>query len=582
MIQLTEEKIRKMRKVRDDLISSYSARDKMLDRYEEIYFMSKGERPKGLKGTDEKDIKETISSSGRDAVTGLKRILDSGEVHINVEGAADNDKLERALKQMLRVSGEYRIASVEKDVNLSMSLHGPGVLTAEAVDDLIESQKTSPNEYVAMQLEKLKKKTPFIIQTISARQSYPMWGGFGLIGHARVYKLKGAEITDRWGVECKDPNETYEVKDFFYYENRLVEVEDISDPVMAEEWVTRGKDGKIIGSINIPVFTRYAGGSSLFAEPDKQSQPLLYAKAQGNWDKRENLYFTYLFTGIYQQGLPGPLMMIDPENADQDIEVEYRRGIRTIVAKGQIANTNVIDGDVVQVGNILQEQAASQTIQPQTLGQNTNGVTFSQFALASKSGLIPAVDPKESQEALYADIFTNILERIRDEQIENELIKPADVPQTVQIRVTIEPDLEQDDLRNAQIALQLKQAGLGSGEWIDTNILKIADSKAMWTQRKKEELMDAMVELMKAPEVMQKYLTRSLGQDKAQPTPESAASGSGAGPAGANGAGDAMPTDVSADPTQMPGMPNMPGMPGMSGQEALPKTDPMIPLNERQ
>lgn len=567
MKQLTDEQIREMRKVRDDLISSYGARDEMLRRYEEIYFMTRKANPKGLRGVDDKDIKETISSSGRDAVIGMKRILDSGDVHIKVIGeGGDPDKIEAGLKKMMKVSGEYRIASVEKDLNLSASLYGPGVLNVESVADLIEAQADGGKEFVKKQLELLSRKTPFMLNTITPTQSYPMWGAYGMIGHARKYKLKGMEITDRWSVECKDPNQEYEVKDFFYYEKRLVEADGISDPLMAVEWVSRDSKGEIIGSINIPVFARYAGGSSLFHEPEKQSQPLLYGKAKGEWDLRETLFYTYLFTAIYQQGLPGPLMMIDPENASQDIEVEYKRGIRTIVAKGQFANNQIIDGDVMQLRNIMQDQAATQTVQPQTLGQNTNGVTFSQFAMASKAGLIPAIDPKESQEALYKDAFTHILQRIKEENIENDLIQPGDIPDEFELEVTIEPDLEQDDLRNSQIAMQLLSSGANvSKEWVNTNLLKIADSKAMLRQKKKEELFDAMVELMKTPEVLGKYVQAVLGK-------KSVGGGQLPVDGGEMPAGGGLDTDASTRPSEIPGMP---------GMDQLPKTDAMIPPEER-
>lgn len=573
MKQLTEEQIRDMRTVRDNLITNYGERDRLLERYEEVYFMKGEERPKGLK-IDEQDIKITVSSSGRDAVIGLKRILDSGDVQIKVEGEGGNqDKVEAGLKTMLRVSGQYKIASVEKDLNLSAALHGPASLAVELVDDLIETQsKTTTdengnpkktNEYVVKQLEVIKKESPFILHAVSARQSYPLFGAYGMIGFCRKYKLRGVEIADRWGVECKDPTAEYDVKDFFYYEKRLVEADGITEPLMAVEWVTRDPKGEIIGSINIPVFTRFSGGSSLFDKPEDQSQPLLYAKVKGNWDKRENLFWTYLFTGIDQQGIPGPVLMLDPESST-DFDIEYRRGIRVVHGKGQLADNQVIDGDVLRMSDMLKTEAAAQTIQPQTLGQNTSGVTFSQFALASKAGLIPAIDPKEAMEALYADAFRHILQRIKTEDIQNDLIQAVDIPEKFKLTVTLAPDLEQDDLRNAQIATQLLNSGATvSKEWVNSNILKIADTGEMYKQKKIEELMDAMIELMKAPEKLMPVLESFSAKPQGQPSV-------GSGQQGQGGQGQPMM------PGQMPeGMPQMPGM------EQMPQTDPMIQPEER-
>lgn len=575
MKKLSQERIEEMRKVRDALIGNYSERDAMLQRYEEIYFMTKGEKPRGLKGIDDSDIKETISSSGRDAVQGLKRILDSGDVHFQVTGeGGDPETVVKGLKAILAASGLYRIVTVEKDINLSNALHGPGILTVNLVDDLIEAQKIPvvvdgeetgdfeyKNEFVKKKLEMLRETTPFLLDVVNARQSYPLWGKWGMVGHVQKYKVKGAELTDMFGVNC-DPNQEYEVKDFFYYTDRLVEADGISEPLMAAEWVARDDKGQIIGSINIPVFVRYAGGSSLFSEPDKQSQPLLYAKAKGNWDLRENLYYTYLFTAIYQQGLPGPLLVVDPDDANQEIEVEFRKGVRTIIAKGKLENPQVIDGDVMAVGNVLDKNAASQTIQPQTLGESTNGVTFSQFAMASKAGLIPAIDPKEAQESLYADAMTHILQRIQEESIENTLIPVQSIPKKFKVTVTIEPDLEQDDLRNAQVAQQLLNSGADvSKKWVNTNLLKIADSEEIWTQKAQEKIRDAMLEMsLQDPKILGPLLQKAL---KIKPPKQ-----------GGDVPGDQKP--ASGDANQVPEAGAVPG------GEQLPKTDAMVPENERQ
>lgn len=566
MKTLSDEEIQEMTRLRNGLVGTYGARDEMLTRYEEIYFMTKEDRPRGLEKLGE-DVKLTISSSGRDSVTGMKRILDTAKIHVDIEGRGGNkDKVEKGLKKMLAVSGEYKPASVEKDTNLSAVLYGPATLMVEAVHDLIENQyqtiegeKMVKNEYVTAQLQMIQKRTPFLLHAVNARSSYPMWGAYGMIGHLRKYTLRGAEIQDRWGVVVRDVNKEYEVQDFFHYEKRLVTADAIKEPLMACEWVSRDEAGKIIGSINIPIFTRYSGGTSLFHEPDKQAQPLLYAKAKGNWDLRENLFWTYLFTALNQQGIPGPIIMVDPENADQDIEVDYRGGLRIIKAKGTMVDPQVIDGDVLQLKNLMDGQSATQTIHPQTLGENTRGVTFSQFALASKAGLIPAQDPKEAQEALYKDAFTHILQRIKLETIENDLISPADIPEDLEIKVRLEPDLEQDDLRNAQTVQALKSAGANvSDEWINTTQLKIADNKAMLRQKTKEELFRSMLAFVQQkPEIMEKFVMGMLGMNP-NPPPEQP-------PPGPEGE---LPTE-GAPPS------------GGEGFEQPPMTDPMIPPQER-
>jgi hypothetical protein len=534
--KLSEETIKEMIALCDLVIQGYNVRDQLMDRYEEIYFMTRSEKPKGLK-VDEQDIKVTVSSSGRNAVTGLKRILDTSEIQIKVKVKGDvadsSDKIEAALKTMLRVSGEYRQARIEKDTNLSAALYGPAVLLVESVQDLVATKRTSSddkngaayssskvNEYVVKQLEMIQEKTPFLLRAINPRQSYPEWGEYGLIGHVWKYSVKGSVLKERWGASLSedDLKGDYIVRDFFHYCNRLVTAEGVTDPLFAGEWVSRDEAGQIIGSINIPIFARYAGGSSLFFEPEKQMQPLLYGKAKGEWDLFENLYWTYLRTAMYTQGLPGPLLLIDPENQNQDVKVKYDKGIRTIVAKAQLADPQVIDGDVLRLKELMDNEDANSTIQPQTLGQNTEGVTFSQFAMASKAGLIPAQDPKEAEEQVYKDAFTHILQRIKEENIPNDLIEASDIPDKFELEVKLEPDLAQDDLRNAQIVTNLKQSGANvSDEWINSTLLKIADSAAMFKKKSKEDIYKAIVgAITSTPEFLQPMIMRALGM---KPTP---------------------------------------------------------------
>ena len=90
----------------------------------------------------------------------------------------------------------------------------------ESVDDLIETQKSGDggykNAYVVQQLQRLRKDAVPDPHDQPAAELSAVWCVRD-DRHARVYKLKGAEITNKWGVECK-PAEDYTVRDFFYYE----------------------------------------------------------------------------------------------------------------------------------------------------------------------------------------------------------------------------------------------------------------------------------------------------------------------------------------------------------------------------
>jgi hypothetical protein len=179
------------------------------------------------------------------------------------------------------------------------------------------------------------------------------------------------------------------------------------------------------------------------------------------------------------------------------------------------------------------------------------------------AGKLPTIDPIEAQRQCYRDLFLHILQRIKAEGIENDLIKPEDIPDDIELEVTLEPDLQQDDLRNAQIVTQLKNAGANvSDEWLNTNLLKIADSNEMFRQSAKEQVRKAILgNIMQNPQIMQKFIAAAMGQ-MGQPQTETPPTQTPLGevPPGYHQMPDGSVMADSEMPTQ-PGQPNMEGMP---------------------
>ncbi len=527
-INLTQQEIADLRTRRNGIKQKYGARNQLFERYEEIYFMRDKSKPKDA-GVDPNDWKVTTSPVGRNKVTGLKRMLDTAEIHIKVkdqEGEkgkhANSDKIEAGLKAMLKISGEYKPARVERDTNLSSILYGPVILTCNSVDDLIETKKgykTPADKYVVNQLKNIRRRTPFLIDVINAKESYPEQGKYGLVGHLQEYLMKGSEIREEWGCNPTDfnPAQDYTVQDFFLYDQRLTEAN--GKTLFAGQWLAIDDGtGEYSGVTSIPIFVRYAGGSTLFSKPEEQLQSFLYAYAQGEWDKRDSLYLTYLFTAIFTQGIPGPVIVRDPDDTSE-IKVDYTGGVKVITAKGKLENIQVIDGDVLQLKNLMDRYSGESTIQDQTIGGPGDAATFSSYVMQVNSGKLPAIDPTEAQEQCYKDLFLHILQRIKAEGIANELIDPADIPDDIDLEVTLEPDLAQDDLRNANIFQQLKNAGANvSDEWLNTNLLKIADSEQMFRQTAKEQARKTIwAAILQDPEIIKPMIMAAMGMSQQPP-----------------------------------------------------------------
>jgi hypothetical protein len=566
MNTLPQEEILSLRKRRDQIKQDYGQRNLLFEKYEDIYFMKGVQKPKD-KDVDERDWKLTTSSTGRDKVTGLKRILDTSSIQIKVkEGdkdAKNSDKIEKGLKRMLQVSGEYKKARPEKDTNLSAVLYGPVVLTVDCLNDLITAKtkvEDGVGKYIKRQLETIQKRTPFLIDTMNAKESYPEWGEYGMVGHLQEYKMKGSVIKERWGETDVKDEQDYVVQDFFHYDKRLVETN--GKTLFAGEWLTYNGKGDIEGVTSIPIFVRYAGGSNMFSKPEEQLQSFLYAYAKGEWWERENLFWTYVFTAIYTQGLPGPVIIQDPDAQNEKITVKYTGGVKVITAKGKLENMQVIDGDVLQLKGLMDKQNSTSTIQDQTIGGQGENATFSGYVMNMNAGKLPAIDAKEAQEQAYKDCFLHILQRIKADGIVNDLISPEDIPDNVDMEVTLEPDLQQDDLRNAQIVTQLKGSDANvSDEWLNTNLLKIADSNAMFKQKAKEDIRKAVFEnILKNPQYLEPFIQAMMGMPSTPPTPPAS-------------------TAPSTDPLST--MPQEQGMMPGAGGEMMPQTDAMIPPSER-
>lgn len=583
--KLTNDQIEDVKTQADELIAEAGPLMTMYERYREIYFMEGVEKPR-QSGIDDNDWKLTPSPSGRNKVTGMKRLLDTSELFIRIKSKGDkdqhSDEIETGLKRILYESGMYRRARIERDASLSAVLYGPVVLTTDSVQDMIDVQS---DPITTKRLEKIKRRTPYLIRAMNPEQSYSRWGEIGMSAHLRRYKVRGSYIKERYGVEDLERSGEYTIYDFIDYENRVIWVDGVDQAVVAMP--------HMMGGLN--VVSRYAGGSSLFTDSSQMMQSFLYAHAKGEWDKRENLYWTYIFTALYQQGVPGPLLIVDPESitGGTEIHIDYTGGVRTIIAKAQQANHSVLDRDALEVKRLLDEIAGESMIYDATLGQNIKGSTFSSLAMLSQSGQLPLEDPKEAIEYSFRDIFTHILDRIKEDGMDNDTINPEWIPDAYDMEVELRPKLPQDDLRNAQIAQAL--GPLVSDKWKLENQLQVNDARSMQKEVIREAILKGITGgVASDPEIMKQMINlalKRLGQASGQP-PKVNTQPTAPGNSDQIPPEMMMPPGTTAPGEMMPPGPTPPGamMPAgeqqdanaIPGSEQMPKTGPMIPPNERQ
>lgn len=561
---IPQDKIDDIVKRARQLETDNSGRNRLFKRYRDIYFMDNIDRPKNG-GVDKNDWKITPSPSGRNEVTGMKRLLDTSEMQVKVlegkKSSRNSDKIEAALKKILDVSSEGKQARVESDAMLSAVLYGPVILAAESVQDSL-TVKGIP-EYKRLHLLKQQKRSPFIIRTINPEEHFAERDEGLMILHMWKYQLLGSKIKSRFGGEEAKDNTEYTVRDIFTPEYHVVVADGINKPLFA------GAHG-----LNcIPVVSSYAGGTDLFHKPEEQINSFLYAKAKAELDKRENSVYTALFTAIHVRGLLGPLVAVDPETTPETIEVSYQGGIRIMKAKATPIDDKVIDPVIFQAKQLLDELSGQSTIHAQVTGGNADGVgTFSGLAMLSSAGKLPMIDSQRALQATFRDIFLHILYRIKNEVIENELIAPNEIPDDVDLEVTFTPKLPQDSLRNAQVASQLGDKV--SDEWIHTNLLQVNDTPAMQKQIAKEQIKKALLAgITQNPQIMEQLMAAVIGQPKQQP--QAPQPQGGQPDMSQQMPPEGMPPEMMEQMQQGGGMPMQPGM------EQMPQTEPMIPPQER-
>jgi hypothetical protein len=569
MTKPSADKLEEIKKNAQDVVSRYQARNALLLRYREIYFMSNVETPKNPQ-VDQKDWKITASPSGRNEVVGMQRLLNTSEIHINTDDndeKADEGPIEKGLQQVMKVSSEGRRGRILSDAALSAVLYGSVTLYAEGIDDLLTVKDLTP--FKKAHLEKQRLRSPFLIKIISTEESYPDWDEDMLISHVWKYVVRGSALKARWGVTEGITNETeYTIWDVFNDEFHVVWAEGLKEDLFADSHALTC----------LPIFCAHAGGSDLFHKPEEQMQSFLYAKAKGELDKRENSILTALFTSIHRRGLLGAMYWIDPDNAPDTITVDYQQGIMFAKGKVTAVNDKIIDPIIFEVQRLLNDMSGESTIHGAALGENQGaGMPFSSLSMMANSGKLPLVDPQRALEQVFTDAFNYILYRIQTDSIKNEQIPPQQITEGMQVKVSLSAKLPQDQLRNAQVAQGL--GGLVSDQWKQDELLQIADHEAMQKQIYKERLLEAKFEaLITSPQFVQQSVAEFLGAPPADPN---------APPVDPN----APPVDPNAMPPQqgqptpeqmMQQPPMPPGMqPGQPGLEAMPQTGPMIPAQER-
>lgn len=552
--QTNSEDITTVQTMADKIVADNSGLHSLYNEIEQAYFMDDAiaEKPTAS-AHDPDDIKVTLSPSARNDIIGIVRVMTATEAQIKAKSDTDTnhaDDIEKLCRRVISESGLLSRGRITTDAVRATALYADTHLMLSSLDAMIQIATTEEKAG----LQEIRKRTPFQLEVVNPNNGYPAFGRHGMRKYLRREKVRGEAIKEEWtlpaGMTLDDATD-YEFNEWWDKTNRGV-------------WLTEFKAMPLLALTphnlpELPISVALADGSALWPLPERMRQPFLYAKIRGGWLKRENLFYTQLFTSLWERGT-GVLVGFDDDPGDVTVDFAGP-GVRYIkAAKSRLLSDSALDPNLLVIKNqILDPIDAESTVYKQVLGSNAgaSSTPFSSLSLLSSSGQVALTAIRESVQNSLKQILLVMLRWIKREGVDLKGIvdmKASDIPDDIELEITLDVKLPQDTFRNAQIAETLEKNGDVSHEWVQSNLLQIPDSKEMrkqiWTEQTAEVFYQALV---------QKALADNQNQQQ-QGTPASTGPSGGTGTAG----GVVVPAGPGAEAA-------------MAGGATLPATEPVTP-----
>jgi len=482
-----------------------------------------------------KDVKQTISPEPHNQFMGAKRLMSNTQPHINISAEMngnippdDIEKMERFCHAVLYQSGRINGHPVNEEIVDSLLRYGISFTSVNDTQDLVEWQKDSikkPSKARTYRNERLVKTTPFLIKPLNARKCACELGAMGLESFYYQADTTVAELISMYGVrkdwESKKPNEKIKYHEYFDLDVHFSWVEDSSTPLIGAD--TDGEHDLQV----IPIEVQLGEGSNMSDDWKNKVHPFLYAVYKGELWERLNLELTVLYTSLFNvaSNPTFKLMGVDP---DEEINVDWSTiGGVIRLQEGQdfrIMERDVFNKDMMQ-GYALAEQMVSESgIYKQTLGEPlAAGTPFSSVALLSQAGRLPLSAPQRAGSWTFGSIFENILGRVRDGKRvrtvkgSSQLLEldPNIIPVDVSVDATIDVDMPQDKLQNANVASMVVDRGLASRAWARESLLNINQPEEMEKKIIKENITNVLLQEF-ATGNMERMITQKVMQQLQQ------------------------------------------------------------------
>lgn len=472
-------------------------------RMRDIFFM----QWKGKNKLEQKrqNLEATISPDPRNRMLGAIRLMISSDPYFSIpyntndaEARGAGETIEKAMEVIWTEAGNLSGTPLHFDQLLSGFLYGQAITNVTLIADLIDAAKNAPPAVVA-RLEAAGARTPFLYTAWNPEECYWERDKLGLRAFSRSVTVTSGEIMDDYGdagvAVVSDPDDRYE-------SHTLTQFWDLKSVAV---WVD-GKERPILmddhGLKSIPVDVTVTEGSQIFDKLEEQVQPFLYTLDKTGLWRRQNLALTVFYWLVQGFGMSAQYVA-NVQDPTKDIKIDWDNvvGIAKMGMKESLKplDRQIIDPVVFQGMEIANDLVGDSTIYPQSLGRPlpSASATWSLTNLLSQTGRLPLIWPRRKLQHGMANVMRISLEWLKDEKRTVKLnqggviveLKPADIPDNLQISCKLEINLPQDKLELSVIANNLAGGDdpLVSKRFVREDILKQGQSgemtKEIWMEK---------------------------------------------------------------------------------------------------
>ena len=471
----------------NDLKARHAERDEMADEVERMNFFNWAGKAEAERKAQ--NVKITISPDPHNQLKSAVQMMSAIEPKFRVpEGknfGGDESKLETFIHTLWAEANKLAGSSILYDLVYSSLLYGEAHLATVDMSDYVSYYKKKGRAY-ERRARRAAKRSPFIFEVYNPHDCYTEFDRLGLVSHYRRLSVPAKKVAGEWGdvgIKATKGNEdadevTY--NEWWDLDNHVVWLDEGAEILNEEHELPF-----------IPIETAITDGSQgLFRNTGYQRQPFLYAVAKSGVWERQNLTLSALYTMIFSIGF-APLFAYQRSQVGKELEIDMSRPFNVVnldPGEGLTSlSRNIIDPSVqygMEIANtLLEDSTIFRTARGQSIGANA---AYSTHALLAQAGRLPLITPQKRIEWILSQTMEKCLERLSESRSTKSDIEQLldDISDTkdVTVETILDVKLPQDKLQAANIATALKQVGLVSDEWIQSNLLQIEQPEQMRKQ----------------------------------------------------------------------------------------------------